>query len=441
MTAIETVLPEELAPIRSGVGVVETERKLARIVVIDEVIKHPNADRLSLALVGGWQCVVKLDEYKAGDRAIYCEIDSLLPVEHPLFSFLEARRSDLRTVNGTNYHRLKTTKFRKELAQGLVVPIPAELSGKKVDDNVTLELGILKYESSGKKNAESLKAPDWYERLVARVMGDLQNEKPWPKFLTKSTEDRVQNLTMAYRKAVENNELFEASIKLNGASMTVYNVVQDAMMLSGVCSRNVEYDLEPVPWTRFEQLRYWVASFLGRNRRCIARRRLIWPAWKVSKNDSNDFTNYVKAHGLVEKLQRYQQNSGVALTLQGELCGPGIQSNFEGLEAREFFVYKIYSNGNMELPPHGARSICEVLGLRYIPVADPCTLLPPTVKDCLAAAEGPAVFNGRKGSYREGLVYKSLTRDFSFKVISTQFLLGEKEEDVITETGIIETIE
>lgn len=139
----------EMKPIREGFGVVEETRKLVRIVELDDVVTHTNADSLELAIVGGWQLCVKKGEFKKGDRAIYCEIDSLLPLEQvELFGFLEARRSDNRRVNGVNYHRLKTIKLRGELSQGLLVPIPDKFKNRAVDENLTLELGVLKYEST-----------------------------------------------------------------------------------------------------------------------------------------------------------------------------------------------------------------------------------------------------------------------------------------------------
>lgn len=48
------------------------------------------ADRIMLAQVDGWQSVVQKDEYAVGDRIIYVEIGSFLPIR-PEFEFL--RRS------------------------------------------------------------------------------------------------------------------------------------------------------------------------------------------------------------------------------------------------------------------------------------------------------------------------------------------------------------
>ena len=51
------------------------ERKLAYITVIDEIKPIPNADKIELARVGGWQVVVsKADNYKVGDKVIVREM-------------------------------------------------------------------------------------------------------------------------------------------------------------------------------------------------------------------------------------------------------------------------------------------------------------------------------------------------------------------------------
>lgn len=49
---------------------------------IESVSKHPNADALELAIIKGWQCVVPIGKYKAGDLVTYIPIDSMIPLEH-----------------------------------------------------------------------------------------------------------------------------------------------------------------------------------------------------------------------------------------------------------------------------------------------------------------------------------------------------------------------
>ena len=55
------------------------ERALAYTVIIDSITPIEGADNIELAHVGGWNVIIRKTEYKPGDMAIFCEIDSLLP--------------------------------------------------------------------------------------------------------------------------------------------------------------------------------------------------------------------------------------------------------------------------------------------------------------------------------------------------------------------------
>ncbi len=74
-----------------------------------------------VASVKGWKVVVKKDEYKVGDLAVYYEIDSFLPVR-PQFEFL--RKSSFKRMGSTEGFRLKTIRLRGQISQGLLTPIP-----------------------------------------------------------------------------------------------------------------------------------------------------------------------------------------------------------------------------------------------------------------------------------------------------------------------------
>lgn len=54
-------------------------KPLAYIVKINEIREIPGADRIELASVMDYTVVVKKNEYKVGDLALYVEVDSLLP--------------------------------------------------------------------------------------------------------------------------------------------------------------------------------------------------------------------------------------------------------------------------------------------------------------------------------------------------------------------------
>ena len=81
-------------------------RKLATIRRIDEIRPIEGADAIEAAVVGGWVVVVKKCEFKAGDLAVYLEIDSWVPNE--LAPFL-SKGNDPREYNGVRGERFPRT--------------------------------------------------------------------------------------------------------------------------------------------------------------------------------------------------------------------------------------------------------------------------------------------------------------------------------------------
>ena len=86
-------------------------RELAYVVKIDNILPIEGADRVELACVGGWRIMVKKNQFKVGDYAIYFEIDSKVPEEEP-FMFLAPK-----------HFKVKTQKYFKGtvLSQGLLM--------------------------------------------------------------------------------------------------------------------------------------------------------------------------------------------------------------------------------------------------------------------------------------------------------------------------------
>ena len=55
---------------------------IVEVCKIEMVLAHPNADALELTQIKGWQSVVPLGKYHAGDLITYIPIDSMIPLEH-----------------------------------------------------------------------------------------------------------------------------------------------------------------------------------------------------------------------------------------------------------------------------------------------------------------------------------------------------------------------
>jgi RNA ligase (TIGR02306 family) len=185
-------------------------RKLATVRTVSEIRPITGADMIVLAVVDGWKCVVKKDEFEAGDLAVYCEIDSFLPVK-PEFEFL--RKSSFKRMGDQEGFRLRTVKLRGQISQGLLLPLSVLDRPAEPGEDVTDELGIEKYE------------PPTPACLSGKVVG------PFPATVQKTDEERIQNLASDYDSFTEHS--FYVTEKLDGTSFTA---IFDGEL--SVCGRN-----------------------------------------------------------------------------------------------------------------------------------------------------------------------------------------------------------
>lgn len=378
-----------------------SERKLAYVVKIDEIIQIEGANSIEIAMVGGWQVVVGKGLYVAGDLAMYFEIDSLVPTLNPAFADLAERLSSklLFEIDGKPYARIKTAKMMKQISQGMCVPL-ADIGARsaKIGTDFTEFLGIRKYEAAEERSMNNAGVSDGVRGKLA---------KPFPSFIPKTDQNRVQNVVPRYFAAQRAGELFEKTYKLDGSSMTVF--MKDGVV--GAASRNVSFYLQDINKGFVRALKDFIKGVKKKG----------WKRAKfetILKADDNAFTKMAFNSGAVSALARLNRN----LAIQGEMVGPSIQKNFEGVDSNQFYVYDIYDiDAKRYLLPEERLWILSQQGLRGVPEAGIVTL-PESVKDAIADADGPS---GLKGKYREGFVYKSMTRDFSFKVISNKYLLKE----------------
>lgn len=376
-----------------------TERKLATVVTIDELLPIEGADRIELAIVKGWQVVVQKGLYEPNKTlAVFCEVDSLLDTERPYFASLASLSSKLlHNVDGKTHARIKTMKLRKQLSQGFCIPLSETGLKAKVGDDLTIALGVVKYEKAEEKAMNNGTSG---VKTGTSALG-------FPKFVPKTDQTRVQNITALYNKAVESGEHFEESFKLDGSSLTAF--VKDGV--AGVASRNVGFRMQDEKKSFMTTLKDAIK---------MARQRGFKNAkWEpVIKKDDNAFTQMAEKAGLIEAIKA----SGLNLAIQGEMVGPSIQKNFEGVTENEFYCYDIYDIDKQRyMLPVERRLFCHRHGVKHVPI-NSIGPLPDTVADAILRADGPSGLNGK---YREGFVYKALERDFSFKVISNAYLLKE----------------
>jgi RNA ligase (TIGR02306 family) len=344
----------------------KTARKLASIKQITHIKPIPEADLIECVIVdGGWPVVVKKGEYQVGDIAIYLEIDSWVP--HEIAPFL-SKGKEPSEYNGVKGERLKTIKLKRQISQGLLLPIE-----------------LTSYRDIGTDLTEVLNIQKWEAPIPTQLQGTAKGMFP-THIIPKTDQERCQNLVNEIF-SLHKGETYEVTIKLDGSSMTVYYHNGDI----GVCSRNLD----------------------------------------LLESETNTFWKVARQNKIIDSLTEYCKNKNRNLALQGELIGEGIQGNPENLKGQQFYIFDIFDIDNQRyLKPHEryelTTELSHIVGtvIEHVPVIEKqiTTEAFNDVNGILEAAEG----NSLNKTKREGIVFKSHDSDFSFKAISNSYLLKSK---------------
>lgn len=353
-------------------------RKLASIQKITDIQPIEGRDRIVLATVEGWHVIVTKD-FSVGDKVIFCEIDSVLP-EKPEFEFLRPKK----------FH-IKTMKMAGVVSQGICFPLdilPEKYRDLDVGEDVTEIIGVTQYEPTmdkedeyaGYKQKHAKKYPQflmrfaWFRRLVLPK----PRKGGFPSFISKTDEERVQNMPWI----VNDKREWIATEKVDGQSGSFCLVRHKGLFRDKfeyiVCSRNL---------------------------------RLAHPDgssyWRVSDRYQ------------IENALRNMIGDRDWIAIQGECVGPKIQKNKYGFDDCDLFVFNlIYPTGRVDSIK--AKSICENHGLNFVPIVEVGYILPDTVDEILAYADGQSVL---ADTLREGIVFRSMDGKQSFKAVSPAFLI------------------
>jgi RNA ligase (TIGR02306 family) len=188
--------------------------KLASIETITDRIHHPNADKLDIVKVLGWQVITKRDEFKKGDKVVFVVIDTILP-KAPWSEFLADKKNPESPI------RLKTAKLRAFYSQGLVLPLsvlPENVQGWHEGADVSGALGIKKYE----------------KEIPAQLSGEVLGG--FPTYLCAQTDEDNGLSNPDIVNEVIKNEWITVTQKLDGSSGTI--IIEDRT-ITHVCSRRL----------------------------------------------------------------------------------------------------------------------------------------------------------------------------------------------------------
>lgn len=201
-------------------------RKLASVQKIESISPIPGADRIVMATVLGWECVVRKGEFQPGDRVIYCEVDSVLP-ELPEYEFL---RKNCFVDNGeVRGYRIRTVRLKGQYSQGLVLPLSVDAP---IGTDITDELGIVKFR----------------DPVPVCLRGKIRGN--FPAYIPKTDEPRIQATPGTLERY--RGEQFTLTEKIDGTSCTMFRDQDTGLH---VCSRNL--DMAPSDDHKFNGTAYW----------------------------------------------------------------------------------------------------------------------------------------------------------------------------------------
>ena len=363
------------------------ERALVYLANVDEIQpltflngegELEEAANIEILITGGWKLIVQKNRFEVHNLFVFCEVDTILPVDIPTFAFLEGKR-------------IRTKKLKGVVSQGVAFTIP-----EIIDVMSLTTFGTEHYRFW--EDVEFEIGNDWTELVKATKYDEYSNNGrkgdgvklppanargAFPSFIHKTDEERIQNLAKELKYDWQGKEVVITE-KLDGSSITIYCRLYDFTGLDvGICSRNLNLKLD----------------------------------------HENHFVT--TGYTIREKLTSYCILNSRSLALQGEIIGPGIQGNPYKLTEHEIYFFNVFDIDAGKRLPHGqALKIMSECNALSVPRVGYGTLRG-SMETIIAQADETSQLNEKTN--REGIVIRALDGSFSFKVISNKWLLKEKE--------------
>lgn len=341
------------------------ERKMAYIAKVTGIFPIKDADRICVYEIdSGWKVVDTIGKYSVSDLVVYVSIDSWVPTTTA--PFLTKPEHFPKIYNGIQGEKLRTIRLKKQISQGLILPlsvldyVESEIMEVLIGLDVSVPLGIVKWEPP----------PEF---------ASADSKGNFPSCVPKTNQERIQNFYSDIKDQFD-KITFSVSEKANGSSGTfIFNNGEFA-----VCSRNLEL-----------------------------------------KDSDNTWWNIARKYNLENKLRTLGRNIGI----QGEVLGPKMNGNQYQLTDFMMLVFDIFDIDKQEyLSPKEMVNLCNDLGLQTVPILNSnMSLNNYSLDTILKMADGTSVL-GFPSTKREGLVFKANTPErISFKAISNAHLLSEKD--------------
>jgi RNA ligase (TIGR02306 family) len=301
-------------------------------------------------------------------------VDTVVP-ETPTFEFM-------RRVN----FRVKPIRLRGEESAGLILPLTAldhdpalQMDGYITADIWASEDGIDVTNHLGVKKYNKPIPPELDGQMLGAMPGiiiqtDETNLRTWPSALDE-----------LYGRP------FYITRKDDGTSSTFFTRGDEF----GVCGRTIQY----------------------------------------VESETNGFWRMARKYAIADAIRK--QFYDRSIVLQGEVVGPGIQSNHLDLLEMEFHLFNIYDlNSRYYFPFEETKQFCENTGIPMVPVISEGSAFPHNLAELIALANEQKYPGGRPA---EGIVVRPkepfysnvLKKAWSGKVLNTYYeeMMDKKKQD------------
>jgi len=291
------------------------------VVELKNVRPHPNADKLEICDVLGYQMCVPKGRYKDGDVGVYFPADVLLPAEW-------AEKFEVRNfLRGKNKDRVGKIKLRGEPSFGLVVDIP-EGQDWKLGDNVADYFGATKYEPPIRPGVQNMAAYDGNIDPYFEEYTDIENGKLFIDIFEEGEE------VIATEKIHGTNSRVGI---INGCPVAGSHTTRKQRPREKIDTHGVDKEI-PCEWDSNK-----------------VKHDIYWSPWSIEK---------------VRRLLLTLAEGGRSVILYGEVYGRSIQSLGYGYEKGKGFGYRAFDlkiNGKY-LDYDGFASYCTAFGIEQVPV-------------------------------------------------------------------------
>lgn len=417
-------------------------KSMAHIEQIVKVYPIEGADSVEMAQVLDWHVVVRKNQFKVGDLAVYVEMDSIFPDTLPeeyreemtnlvneltklnrnrnknkeQLEVVKARIEELKKFNphpATEILRSRKFKVRcvnyvvfNIISQGILFNISELLSPYNYyseGQDVTEELGIKQiiedpeeagvYEEAKINNPilrtlnKKLMKYAFYRRLR---MALINLDDTWLPFFPSKSDEKNAQAVFTRMKTNYGDKVWVVTEKLEGQNISAH--IRLFRFLGGLLTIS----------------KFGVCSHVR----------------SIPKGERSQFWGTINQLDYKAKMKKIGRN----LFIRGEHIGPKIQSNIYALEETDVYLFDVYNIDNKEPMTYDEmKEFCTTHDFKMVPVIDDRFKLPETVGELLEYSNG---FSKLKDDVlREGIVIRLRDNpNVSFKVRSPKYLAEQAKK-------------